>query len=475
MSAGNQTKFQSLIQQIQRARLESRLDEANQLLNEALEIHPQSIPVLMEKALLHQQRSQWSQSRKCLELILSEQPENPQVLDALGHTFQAENDYIKAIECWHKAIKSQPEYPEVWQNIALANEHLNNLPEAIAAHQKVVALRPEDSKAVRYLGMAQLDYGLLPAAHRCFERALEIDSKNPENLWQRFYIRALVGDFPDAWADYECRFSLPSRTTPNPEFNKARWQGEELLDKSLLLHAEQGFGDTLQMMRYIPRVSERVGHILIWVPPSLASLVEGISQVDEVVTKKPDADKFDLHLPLMSLPGVYNDSLETIPNISPYIPTKQNTSTTEINKIGICWAGSRNQPLDRRSVPVDSFQSLFKKDEFELHSLQLNETIPSSLQDRSSEMTNFKATAKIIEDLDLVITVDTSIAHLAGAMGKPVWILLSFAPDWRWGQEGDSSPWYPTARLFRQNYGEAWNDVISRLSQELKTKKNGRP
>jgi len=473
MSAEKQTKLQFLLHQIKCARLENRLDEAGQLLAEALGLHPQSIPVLMEKALLLQQRSQWSQSREYLERILSKQPENAQVLDALGHTWQAENDFVKAIEYWLRAIRLHPEYPAVWQNIALAYEHLDNLPEAIAAHQKVVALLPENAKAVRYLGMAQLDYGLLPAAHHCFEQALERDPKDPENLWQRFYIRALVGDFPDAWSDYECRFSLPKRNTPDPGFNKPRWQGEEYQDKSLLLHAEQGFGDTLQMIRYIPKVSERVGHILMWVPPSLASLVEGLSQIDAVVTNKPDADKFDIHLPLMSLPGVFNDSLETIPNISPYIPTEERSHTKEIKKIGVCWAGSRNQPLDRRSVPIDSFQSLFKKNQFELHSLQLSEVIPSCLQDRSSEMTNFRATVKVIEELDLVITVDTSIAHLAGAMGKPVWILLSFAPDWRWGYKGNSSPWYPSARLFRQNYGESWKGVISRLSQELE--KNGRP
>jgi tetratricopeptide (TPR) repeat protein len=473
MSAEKQTELQFLLHQIKGARLENRLDEADQFLTEALGLHPLSIPVLMEKALLLQQRSQWSKSREYLERILSKQPENPQVLDALGHTWQAENDYVKAIEYWLRAIRSHPEYPEVWQNIALAYEHLDNLPEAIAAHQKVVALLPENAKAVRYLGMAQLDYGLLPAAHHCFERALEIDPKDPENLWQRFYIRALVGDFPDAWSDYECRFSLPNRNTPDPGFKKPRWQGEEYQDKSLLLHAEQGFGDTLQMIRYIPRVSERVRQILVWVPPSLASLVAGLSQVDDVVTNKPDADKFDLHLPLMSLPGVFNDSLETIPNISPYIPTEETDQTKEFKKIGVCWAGSRNQPLDRRSVPIDSFQSLFNKNQFEFHSLQLSEAIPSCLQDRSSEMKNFRATVKVIEELDLVITIDTSIAHLAGAMGKPVWILLSFAPDWRWGYKGDSSPWYSSARLFRKNYGESWKEVISRLSQELE--KNGRP
>ena len=475
MSAKDQTKHQFLVHQAQCARLEHRLDEAVQFLAEAFSLNPQSIPALKEKALLHQQRNQWSESRGCLELILSEQPENPQVLNALGHTWQAEGDFIKALEFWRKAIGLHPEYSEVWQNIALANEHLDNLPEAVAAHQKVVALLPENAKAHRFLGMAQLDYGLLPAAHQCFERALEIAPKDPENLWQRFFIRALVGDFPDAWSDYECRFSLPTRTTPDHGFNKPRWQGEELPDKSLLLHAEQGYGDTLQMIRYLPRVSERVGKIILWVPRPLRSLVKNINQIDELITEKPDVNTFDLHLPLMSLPGVFNDSLETIPNIVPYIPSKRNTGNSKIHKIGLCWAGSGNQPLDRRSIPVDSFQPLFEKTELEVHSLQLNSEIPATLLNRSSEMTDFQATAEVIEDLDLVITVDTSLAHLAGAMGKRVWILLSFAPDWRWGNEGNFSAWYPSARLFRQNYGEPWIEVISRLTQEIKTKKNGRP
>ena len=142
-----------------------------------------------------------ARSSDCLELILAQEPQNAQALNALGVAWQAKA-ISKAIECWQKAVSINPEYADVWQNIALAHEHLNQLPEAIAAHQKVVTLRPQDSQAHRLLGMAQLDYSLLPAANQCFERALELDPNDPENIWQRFFIRALVGDFPGAWQDY---------------------------------------------------------------------------------------------------------------------------------------------------------------------------------------------------------------------------------------------------------------------------------
>ena len=467
MAEEDQTDLELLLMQAQNARLENRLEEASRFLFEAFNLDPQSIPVLMEEALIQQQLNHWPEARKCLEIIFKAQPENTQVLNALGITWQSEGKFEKAIEQWEKVTILKPDYAEAWQNIGLAYEHLNNLPKAIAAHQKVVALIPENARAHRLLGMAQLDYGLLPAANKCFNHALRLDPEDPENRWQRFFIRALVGDFPSAWIDYECRFDLPGRTTPDHGFEQPRWQGDSLPNKTLLLHAEQGYGDTLQIIRYAPLIAERVGKILLWVPAPLAGLMESIKGVDAVITKKPDAGSFDVHQPLMSLPGIFKDSLETIPNIVPYIGTDPVAPTDKPRKIGIVWEGSGNQPLDRRSIPIEAFDPLFKKPNIEFHSLQLNRKTPSSMKDHQSEMTDFKATSKLIQSLDLIISVDTSIAHLTGAFGKPVWILLSFAPDWRWGYEGTLSHWYPSARLFRQNYGETWRDVINRLCTNL--------
>ena len=319
-----------------------------------------------------------------------------------------------------------PEYADVWQNIVLAHEHLNQLPEAIAAHQKVVTLRPQDSQAHRLLGMAQLDYSLLPAANQCW-RALELDPNDPENIWQRFFIRALVGDFPGAWQDYECRFDLQSRTTPNHGFTQPRWKGEPLPEQTILLHAEQGFGDTIQMIRYAPKVAEQIGKVILWAPEPLAKLMETVDGIDHVITQycRPLNSMSTYRSSLLG----FQDSLESIPTSTPYLgPSSLCGKIHPIKKIGISWAGSGNQPLDRRSVPFEQFQPLIHDDSIQWHNPQYDTPTPSGLIDHGTEMTNFAATADVIDSLDLIITIDSAIAHLAGAMGKPVWIILNFAP-----------------------------------------------
>ena len=474
MPEENSPQLNDLLQQAQAARLANQLDLAARLLGVAFEKYPDALPVAKELALLHQQRGEWPEARDCLELILSQEPHNTQVLNALGMAWQAQSDLPKAIEYWQKAVSINPEYTDVWQNIALAHEHLNQLPEAIAAHQKVVTLRPYDSKAHRLLGMALLDYSLLPAANQCFERALELDPDDPENLWQRFFIRALTEDFPNAWQDYECRFNLQSRTTPDHGFAQPRWQGESLPEQTILLHAEQGFGDTIQMIRYAPRVSELVNKIILWVPKPLEKLMNTVEGVDHVITQYSSSTQFDVHLPLMSLPGVFQDSLESIPTQIPYLgASSSDDNNRAIRKIGISWAGSGNQPLDRRSLPFGEFQPLLEDETIEWHSLQYDTPTPSGLIDHRSEITDFSATAGVIDSLDLIITIDSAIAHLAGAMGKPVWIILNFAADWRWGLDKGQTAWYPSARLFRQAPNQPWSSVMTNIQTALHAQKNG--
>jgi hypothetical protein len=188
-------------------------------------------------------------------------------------------------------------------------------------------------------------------------------------------------------------------------------------------------------------------------------------EIDEVVSRKTDALSFDFHLPLMSLPGIFEDSLETIPKTVPYLGNPS-PSAQPPRKVGLAWAGSGSQPLDRRSIPATDLAPLLEAP-VEWHSLQWGQTAPGSLHDHSSELTNFAATAELIQTLDLVISVDTAVAHLAGALGKPVWILLSPAPDWRWGHEGSTSPWYPTAQLHRRAPGQTWSQLLKSLSHKL--------
>lgn len=189
--------------------------------------------------------------------------------------------------------------------------------------------------------------------------------------------------------------------------------------------------------------------------------------VDEVISRKTSALEFDIHLPLMSLPGVFNDSLETIPCSVPYLGSPiSSSSVAHPKKVGLAWAGSGSQSLDRRSIPKEALAPLLNVS-LEWHSLQFGQPVKLPVLDHSADITNFSATADLIQSLDLVISVDTAVAHLAGALGKPVWVLLSQAPDWRWGHEGSTSPWYPTARLFRRSDGETWPTLLNRVALEL--------
>ena len=470
MEGGEQPDILKHYRAGQQARLDGQLDTAAEHLFQAFELNPRNIKILFEIGLLQQQRGEWEHARHCFEQALQVQPENTQVLNALAHAHQSLNQRPTAIELWTRAVSLQPDYADAWQNLALAQEHENDLDEAIRCHQQVTTLQPDSPKAHRLLGMAQLDRGDRDAARQSFTQALNLDPTDPENIWQRFFLRALEGDFPDAWEDYECRFNLPGRTTPDPGFVSPRWTGEPQPDQTLLLHAEQGFGDTLQMIRYIPRVAERVGRIAIWIPKALERLVQSIPELDAVYTHKPDEQAFDLHLPMMSLPGVFQETLTTVPNDIGYLFAPPIPYEVPPRKIGLVWSGSGNQPLDRRSLPISALTPLLAMQEVEWHSLQLDAAeLPARVRDRSAELTDFAATAAVMQELDLIITVDTSAAHLAGALGRPVWVLLNFAPDWRWGWAGDATPWYPSALLFRQNYGETWESVTGRIAGTLRS------
>lgn len=467
MPEENPLPLSDLLKQAQAARLSNNLDHAAMLLAHAFERQPESLWVAKELALLHQQRGEWLEARDCLELILAQEPNNTEALNVLGHVYQSWGKLSEALTHWQRAVEIKPDYAEAWQNLGLAHEHLDQQPEAIAAHQQAVRLQPHNARAHRLLGMAQLDYGLLPAANQCFDRALELDPNDPENQWQHFFIRALAGDFPAAWPLYECRFRLPGRTTPDHDFDQPRWQGEPLPSQTLLLHAEQGYGDTIQMARYIPQVAKRVNRLIIWAPEPLVPLLKTMTGVDEVISRKTSALEFDIHLPLMSLPGVFNDSLETIPCAVPYLGTPSSTAPANPPRtVGLAWAGSGSQSLDRRSLQTEALAPLLNVP-LEWHSLQFGQPVKLPVLDHSADITNFSDTADLIQSLDLVISVDTAVAHLAGALGKPVWVLLSQAPDWRWGHEGATTRWYPTARLFRRTDRETWPTLINRVALKL--------
>ncbi|MBC8324371.1 MAG: tetratricopeptide repeat protein [Verrucomicrobia subdivision 3 bacterium] len=455
----------------QRCREHGELAQAEAHLRSALEAEPALLPAHLELGLVQQMHEDWPAARECFEAAHALDASNPQILNAIGYCWQREGQFRKAITPWRQAVKLDANYAQVWQNLALAHEHLNELAEAIECHQQAVALQPEDANAHRLLGMAQLDFGLHDAARKCNARALELAPEDPEAHWQRFFLRALEGDFPDAWVDYEWRFKLPGRTTPDVAFEIPRWDGQPAHEGTLLLHAEQGFGDTLQMLRYLPRIAMRVRRVQLCAPRPLLPLLENVPSLNEVFAHVPQTPTADFHLPLMSLPGEFGDSLETFPNETPYLKAPAGHPVLPPRngsrpRVGLAWRGSGSQPLDRRSLP-DTALAVLREAEVDWFSLQPEGDAPEGFTDLSAQLTDFGATARVMDELDLVVSVDTAAAHLAGALGRPTWVLLSFAPDWRWLWTGDSSPWYPEARLFRQEQNEDWRPLIRRVLRAL--------
>jgi len=457
----------------QHSRERGELEEAEVHLRAALDSGPTHLPAQLELGLVQQIREDWPAARACFEAAHALDPGNPQILIALGYCWQREGKFREAITPWRQAVQLDANYAKAWQNLALAHEHLDELAEAIECHQQAVALQPENADAHRLLGMAQLDYGLHDAARKCNTRALELASEDPEAHWQRFFLRALEGDYPGAWADYEWRFQLPGRTTPDPQWDIPRWNGQSAHEGTLLLHAEQGFGDTLQMLRYLPRIAMRVGRVQLCAPRPLLPLLENVPSLNEVFPRVPQTPAADFHLPLMSLPGVFGDTLETLPNETPYLKAPPGEpllppKTGRRPRVGLAWRGSGAQPLDRRSLPPEAL-ALLGEAEVDWFSLQPEGGAPEGITDLSEHLTDFGATARVMKELDLVVSVDTAAAHLAGALGRPTWLLLSFAPDWRWLWKGETSPWYPEVRLFRQQQNEDWRPLIRRVLHALQS------
>ncbi|MDE1995674.1 MAG: tetratricopeptide repeat protein [Rhizobiaceae bacterium] len=345
---------------------------------------------------------------------------------------------------------------------------------AVSIYQRVLALQPDHIGALDNLALALSDLGRLDEAIACLRHAIELNPHAPNTHNNLGLALLLKGDYAAAWPHHEYgRPSTQSRACP-------RWSGEPLNGARILLQSEQGFGDTLQFVRYAPLVAALGGEVILEVQAPLARLLTGMPGVARVISPGTDVPDLAFHCPLMSLPYVFGTEVGTIPASMPYLtaPTDRKSWTQRIParldcRVGLAWQGQKDHRRDRdRSMPASALAPLAAVADvsfYSLHKQPLESTIPGVLDiaDLSDRLDDFGDTAAAIDRLDLVITVDTSIAHLAGALGKPVWLLLSHTPDWRWLLNRSDSPWYPTARLFRQPQPGDWGSVIREVTAAL--------
>jgi hypothetical protein len=369
-------------------------------------------------------------------------------------------------------------------NLAMALGAAGKVEEAVNIAKTAVEMKSDYAEGFNTLGNLLADLGRYDDAAAAFGRAIQLRPDYAVAHWNLSLILLLRGDFEAGWAEHEWRRKTTVESHPR-EFEQPMWDGGDLHGRTILLHHEQGFGDMIQFIRYAPLVAERGGRVILSCPTELASLLREIPQIAEVHAGD-DLPEFDCHCPILSLPAVFKTRVETIPAKTPYLkaPVESVDRWREILgakdgklRVGLAWAGNPRRRLDRRrSIRLEQLAPLSMVKGVRLYSLQKGQTpqtstgVPAGLEliDLSSRLHDFAETAGAIENLDLVISVDTAVAHLAGAMGKPVWVLIGYVPASRWMLDRNDSPWYPTMRLFRQPAMDDWSTPIAQIAQALR-------
>jgi tetratricopeptide (TPR) repeat protein len=496
-----------------------RLPEALAGFDKALALEPDYVDALYNRATLLQELGRLERALVDFDKAIALRPDHVQAFNNRGNALRELGRHDAAIASYDRALALRPDYAEAWYNRSNALAGLNRFEDAVASCDKAVALKPDFAEAFNNRGNALKGLRRFDEAVASYERALAlkpayVDALNnrasalvqlkrfdealadydravahkPDDssaVWNRSLARLLVGRWREGWADYEARWQTGEMTPDRRHFAQPQWSGDtDIHGKRILLRPEQGFGDTLMALRYVRYVREMGAHVILEAPAPLKDLFATIEGID-LATQGEALPAFDVHCPLMSLPRAFGTRLETIPHEVPYlrVPTgnldkwQRRLPQTRGLKVGINWAGNPNFKHDEpRSIGLARMLPLLAAADVQFFSLQKDlrpgdaEILQAhpQLTQLGPDIETFADTAAIVSRLDLVISSDTALVHLAGALGKPVWVLLQFVPDWRWLLDREDSPWYPTVRLFRQERIDDWSAVVEKATRELK-------
>jgi len=460
-----------------------RFQEAEAIYKEILAEDPVNADALHLLGVLSSETGRHDQAAACIGRAITLNPAPPFYHNNLGNVLHEQGRFSDARLCYEEALRRDPSYAEAHNNLANSLYQLGLFLEALPHYLEAVRLKPGYAEAYNSFAVALRDQGLLSEALGCYEEALRLAPENADAHTGRAILRLLLGDFERGWPEYEWRWK--AKGFPRRVFQQPLWDGALHPGARILLDAEQGLGDTIQFLRYVPLVKQTGATVLVECQPRLVPLLETVPEIDQVIAAGSPLPSFDAHLPFLSLPGVFHTTLETIPKWVPYLRVPQTkleswrrrVGAGGFKKVGIAWAGSPTYKKDRdRSLPLSEFAPLSGIPGIRLFSLQkmTGESELSSgaagleIEDLEAGADEITDTAAAIQSLDLVIAADTMVAHLAGALGAPVWTLLPFAADWRWLLGREDTPWYPTMRLFRQSRPGEWRPVIERVAEALR-------
>ena len=439
-------------------------------------------------------------------------------LRALGRTREAEGEYRQATalksefaDPWsnlgnllweggrmedaeaacRRALQIRPRFPEALINLGIVLRDQDRLEEAIEVYKRALALRTNYAEAHNGLGSVLMRERKVGAAEAAYRRALAIKPNFAEAHLNLAFCLLAQGRYLEAWPEYEWRIKVKELAAGQRSFTQPEWQGEQLGGRTLLIHAEQGMGDAIQFARFAKLAAERGARVILEVHPPLVPLLGRLEGVAEVVPMRGALPGFEWHVRLLSLPNIFDIGLDRLSGEPPYIeadPDRVEAWRETIGddgrlRVGLVWSGNAgNRKLAHRNMPLDALRPLLAVDGVRLFSLQvgppsaeLSRLPRGAVENLAPRLGDFAETASAIANLDLIITVDTSVAHLAGALGRPTWIMLPFVRDWRWLIEGEESPWYATVRLFQQPAPHHWEPVVARIAAELEALAAERP
>jgi tetratricopeptide (TPR) repeat protein len=459
---------------------QGRLDEAVARYERAIALRPNHAKALNNLGTIFQAQRKLEDAAGCYERVLALAPEHVNACKNLGDVLLLAGKHEAAIAQYLRALALTPDSAEVHSNLGLALARQGKVEVAIVCLERALQLKPDYAEACNNLGQIRELLGDFDGPASQYKRALQLKPDYAEAAFNQSLLELLAGDFSMGLRTYERRWGVSVK--PH-NFSQPQWRGEPLHGARILLHAEQGLGDTLQFLRYVPMVQAAGGSVVLAVQSAVRRLAAKLPGGADMVASGDAVPEVDWQCPLLSLPLAFGTTLDTIPGTVPYLSVPeealQKAATVEWPavglRVGIVWAGNAAHAKDRyRSLPLTYLEPLLRTEGVHFFSLQMGPeaaqlaAIQVPVTNLGHMIGDMADTAALIQQLDLVIAVDTSVVHLAGALGKPVWLMLPFSPDWRWRLDREDSPWYPTMRLFRQPKFDDWHSVVKRVCAALR-------
>lgn len=448
-----------------------------------------NVDAILNQAWQAHQSGQVQAAEKVYRQITQQLPQHANAWCFLGIALHDLHRYQEAIEAYNKALQIHPDFPIALNNLGNTLRYAFRPEDAEACFRRAIQLKPDYFNAHKNRGTLHVWNGNLDLALECYRQAMQLAPNDPELHRNLGVIHLLKGEFEIGWREYRWRWLCPEM--PRPKYMAPVWQGEPLQGKTILLYAEQGLGDTFHFIRFAKQLHEEGARVLVHGPASLTGFLGKVPWIDAWIPQSIQVTSaFDYHCSIVDVADIRGLKTETIPPACPYLTAPPylidywrdwfRQFPSKGRRIGLAWQGNRDHQADAfRSFPLSTYHPLGELPDVQLFSLQFGfgkeqlagwrgrnpiHTLPEDIDQSSGA---FMDTSAVLQHLDLVITSDTSIAHLAGALNREVWVLLSLVPDWRWLLGGEQSAWYPSMRLFRQTQQGDWNSVVQQVVERL--------